>query len=81
MISSLLAQIFFSCKKKIKITATLAAILVGTGLLMISVAKVSGFIPIIDALFTASSAVCIKGLIVVDTGKLSTQIHPGRLMK
>lgn len=43
-------------------------ILVGTGLLMLPYATAVGESPpLIDALFTATSAVCVTGLIVVDT--------------
>lgn len=45
-----------------------ACILVGTGLLVLPVATASGESPsFIDALFTATSAICVTGLIVVDT--------------
>jgi potassium uptake TrkH family protein len=45
-----------------------AAIAVGTGLLMLPIAKVgAGGATFIEALFTATSAVCVTGLIVVDT--------------
>lgn len=44
-------------------------ILVGTGLLMLPRATSSGHsMPFIDALFTATSATCVTGLIVKDTG-------------
>lgn len=46
----------------------LMAICAGTVLLKLPVATSSGHIPWIDALFTATSAVCVAGLIVVDTG-------------
>jgi trk system potassium uptake protein len=43
-------------------------ILMGTGLLMLPRATASGESPpLLDALFTAASAVCVTGLIVVDT--------------
>ena len=45
-----------------------AAIIVGTLLLKLPAACQSGRIPWVDALFTATSAVCVTGLIVVDTG-------------
>lgn len=45
----------------------LGLILAGTGLLMLSAASREA-IPFIDALFTATSAVCVTGLTVVDTG-------------
>ncbi len=50
----------------------LAAVAVGTGLLMLPLATVSGAIRPIDALFTATSAVCVTGLVVVDTGSYFT---------
>lgn len=48
--------------------AFLAAILIGTALLMLPFARVgAGGAPLLTALFTATSAVCVTGLIVVDT--------------
>jgi trk system potassium uptake protein TrkH len=49
--------------------AFLVAILIGTGLLMlpISRADAASGAPFLTALFTATSAVCVTGLIVVDT--------------
>lgn len=45
-----------------------SAILVGTGLLSLPIATVTGrSAPFVDALFTSTSAVCVTGLIVVDT--------------
>lgn len=45
-----------------------SAILVGTALLMLPVARTSGSgAPFLDALFTSTSAVCVTGLVVVDT--------------
>jgi trk system potassium uptake protein len=46
----------------------LAAIAAGTLLLKIPAASQSGYIAWMDALFTATSAVCVTGLVVVDTG-------------
>lgn len=43
-------------------------ILIGAGLLMLPPATRSGQISFIDALFTATSAVCVTGLTVQDTG-------------
>ncbi|MDP2645891.1 MAG: potassium transporter TrkG, partial [Desulfobacterales bacterium] len=48
------------------------AIAVGTALLMLPVATFTGNISLIDALFTATSAVCVTGLIVVNTGSYYT---------
>jgi len=45
----------------------LLAILAGTIILSVPVSTSSGRIAFIDALFTATSAVCVTGLIVVDT--------------
>ncbi len=50
------------------IISFLGIILAGTFLLMLPRATLSG-IRFIDALFTATSAVCVTGLAVVDTGK------------
>jgi len=44
-------------------------ILVGAVLLALPMAHVSGQVSPLDALFTATSAVCVTGLIVVDTGR------------
>ena len=44
------------------------AVAVGTGLLMLPIAREGpGSAPLVTALFTATSAVCVTGLIVVDT--------------
>ncbi len=44
-------------------------IAIGTALLALRAASASGqATPLLDALFTATSAVCVTGLIVVDTG-------------
>ncbi|MFB5677062.1 TrkH family potassium uptake protein [Paenibacillus terreus] len=44
-------------------------ILLGAGLLMLPISNTSGVpLPFIDALFTATSATCVTGLVVVDTG-------------
>jgi potassium uptake TrkH family protein len=48
--------------------AFVAAIVVGTGLLMLPVSREGpGAAPVLDALFTATSATCVTGLVVVDT--------------
>lgn len=49
-------------------TGFAAAILIGTLLLMLPVARTEpGHAPFLTALFTATSAVCVTGLVVVDT--------------
>ncbi|MDO3411043.1 TrkH family potassium uptake protein [Saccharibacillus sp. CPCC 101409] len=46
-----------------------AMVLIGTLLLMLPVSNTTGRpLPLIDAFFTATSAVCVTGLVVVDTG-------------
>lgn len=55
------------------ITSFLLIILLGTALLMLPKATHNG-ISLIDALFTSTSAVCVTGLIVVDTGSYFTQL-------
>jgi potassium uptake TrkH family protein len=50
------------------ILSFLLVILIGTGMLMLPNATVSG-ISFVDALFTSTSAVCVTGLIVLDTSK------------
>ncbi len=47
-------------------------ILAGTLLLKLGVATTTGYISWIDALFTSTSAVCVTGLAVVDTGTYFT---------
>jgi trk system potassium uptake protein TrkH len=49
-------------------------ILVGTLVLTLPVASASGqWTPLLDALFTATSAVCVTGLVVLDTGTYWSQ--------
>ncbi len=60
------------------LSSYLAAIVTGTVVLMMPAATVRGGIALIDALFTATSAVCVTGLIVVDTGTAFT--HFGQLV-
>jgi len=51
------------------VLAFLALILLGTGLLMLPWSHAQGAVaPFLVALFTATSAVCVTGLVVVDTG-------------
>ncbi len=58
----------------------LAAIVLGALALMIPAATESGHINLIDALFTATSAVCVTGLIVVDTGSFFTPFGQGVIL-
>lgn len=50
----------------------LMVIILGTLLLKLPISAVSGHISLVDAFFTATSAVCVTGLIVVDTGSYFT---------
>ncbi len=52
----------------------LAAIGIGTTLLLLPFSTVSGEISFVDALFTTTSAVCVTGLVVVDTGTCFTTV-------
>jgi len=56
----------------ILLSSYLVTIGVGTFLLLLPASTVSGTISFIDAIFTATSAVCVTGLIVVDTGSYFT---------
>jgi trk system potassium uptake protein TrkH len=58
----------------------LAAIAVGTMSLKLPYATVSGHIDWIDAMFTATSAVCVTGLIVVDTGSYFSTFGQGVIL-
>lgn len=57
---------------QIVILSFAAVILTGSILLSLPIATRSGSIRYIDALFTATSAVCVTGLVVVDTGTYYT---------
>ncbi|MBG0778048.1 MAG: ATPase [Desulfovibrionaceae bacterium] len=56
------------------VASFLLLVLLGALLLMLPEATVSGSIPFIDALFTSTSAVCVTGLVVVDTGSYFTPL-------
>jgi len=53
---------------------------VGTLLLSLPRATVCGYIHPVDALFTATSATCVTGLIVVDTGSYFTRFGQGIIL-
>jgi len=55
-------------------------ILLGSILLALPMAHVSGKVSVLDALFTATSAVCVTGLVVVDTGKDFTPFGQGVIL-
>lgn len=51
----------------------IATILIGAGLLSLPKATISGNISFIDALFTSTSAVCVTGLVTLDTAEYFTK--------
>lgn len=61
------------------ITGFLFIIFLGTALLMLPNATHNG-ISLLDALFTSTSAVCVTGLIVVDTGSYFTAFGQGVIL-
>lgn len=69
-----LLRYFLNLNRSMVVAATFAAlILTGTFLLMLPISNTQGeWMPFIDALFTATSATCVTGLAVVDTGKYFT---------
>lgn len=58
----------------------LVAIVVGTIILSLPFSTRSGRIPLIDALFTSTSAICVTGLIVVDTSGFFSPFGQGVLL-
>jgi trk system potassium uptake protein len=58
----------------------LLAISIGALLLSLPIATVTGNITLIDAIFTAASAVCVTGLVVVDTGTYFTAFGQGVIL-
>lgn len=61
--------------------AFLLAILLGTGLLMLPVSRAGpGTAPFLTALFTSTSAVCVTGLIVVDTPTYWSEFGQGVIL-
>ncbi|MFC5528539.1 TrkH family potassium uptake protein [Cohnella yongneupensis] len=60
---------FMGSPPRILVAGFLAIIFIGAGLLMLPFAHVAEHQPkFLDALFTATSATCVTGLVVVDTG-------------
>ncbi len=66
-----LANVVRKCNRSMLVAFSfMALIAVGTFLLMLPASNTNGqWLPIIDALFTATSASCVTGLAVLDTGK------------
>lgn len=68
-----LALLKFLSPGRIFVLSFAGGILTGTILLLLPFSASQGHLTFVDALFTSTSAVCVTGLIVVDTGKdLST---------
>ncbi|MCG6892246.1 MAG: potassium-transporting ATPase subunit KdpA [Desulfobacteraceae bacterium] len=65
---------------RITIAGFLALIGVGTILLILPVSTAKGGLGLVDALFTATSAVCVTGLVVVDTATCFTRFGQGVLL-
>ena len=65
---------------QITLLAFASVIAVGTGLLMLPASTHSGQFGFVDALFTSTSATCVTGLIVVDTGKHFTRFGQGVIL-
>lgn len=66
---------------QIVVLSFIAVILIGTGGLMLPISSISGQgLSFINALFTATSAVCVTGLTVVDTGRYFSYFGQGVLI-
>lgn len=64
----------FFIPERLLVFSFLALILAGTAVLMLPQASTGAPLGFIDALFTATSATCVTGLIVVDTGSAFTML-------
>jgi len=65
-----ISRALFQSPARISITGFAILISIGTALLMLSSATNSSSLGFVDALFTSTSATCVTGLVVVDTGKV-----------
>ena len=65
-----ISKALFQSPARISITGFAILISIGTALLMLSSATNSSSLGFVDALFTSTSATCVTGLVVVDTGKV-----------
>lgn len=75
-----ISRYFFNSPARMSIAGFLVLILTGTGLLMLPAAATGRRIGFIDALFTATSAGCVTGLSVMDTGGSLTLFGQGVLL-
>lgn len=62
------------------LSSFLLVIIVGALLLMLPASSTEGPLPFVDTLFTATSAVCVTGLVVVDTGTRFTPLGQGIIL-
>ena len=62
-------RLFLQAPTRISICGFLILISIGTVLLMLPAASTSKSLNLVDALFTATSASCVTGLVVIDTGR------------
>ena len=58
---------YYSTYPKIVALSFFLIIIIGTGLLMLPISVKDGSVSFIDALFTATSATCVTGLVQFDT--------------
>ena len=65
-----LSQALFRPPARVSIFGFAGLIAVGTAMLMLPVATERNPLGFVNALFTATSATCVTGLVVVDTGSV-----------
>ena len=65
-----ISRALFQSPVRISIIGFIILISIGTALLMLLSATNSSSLGFVDALFTSTSATCVTGLVVVDTGKV-----------
>lgn len=74
------ATLFRGPNELLLILSFLSLILIGSGLLLLPAATRGGEISLVDAIFTATSATCVTGLIVVDTGSYFSPFGQGVIL-
>ena len=65
-----ISRALFQSPVRISIIGFIILISIGTALLMLPSVTNSSSLGFVDALFTSTSATCVTGLVVVDTGKV-----------
>jgi len=68
ILSMRISRLLFQSPARISIIGFVILLLIGTALLMLPSATSGSGLRFVDALFTSTSATCVTGLIVVDTG-------------